>query len=99
MQVIDVPAQRLAGAIAQESNPRTWDILLTTPLSSMQMVLGNIFGRLFFVLALQCMSTLAIARRELNSWFWPAVMWAYMTGLAYVFALVVYQGGRALGVG
>ncbi len=42
----------MAGAIAQESNPRTWDILLTTPLSSMQMVLGNIFGRLFFVLAL-----------------------------------------------
>ncbi len=51
----------------------------------------------FFVFALQCMSTLAIARRELNSWLWPGVMWLYMTGLAYVFSLVVYQGGRLLG--
>lgn len=53
----------------------------------------------FFVFALQCMSTLAIARRELNSWFWPAVMWAYMFGLAYLFSLIVYQGGLALGWG
>ncbi len=51
----------------------------------------------FFVFALQCMSTLAIAKRELNSWFWPCVMWAYMTGLAYVFSLAVYQGGLLLG--
>lgn len=42
----------MAGAIAQEANPRTWDILLTTPLSAGQIVLGNLFGRLFFVLAL-----------------------------------------------
>ena len=42
----------MAGAISQEANPRTWDILLTTPLSSLQIVLGNLLGRLFFVLAL-----------------------------------------------
>jgi ABC-type transport system involved in multi-copper enzyme maturation permease subunit len=42
----------MAGAIAQESNPRTWEILLTTPQSSLQIVLGNLFGRLFFVVAL-----------------------------------------------
>ena len=42
----------MAGAISQEANPRTWDILLTTPLNSLQLVLGNLFGRLFFVLAL-----------------------------------------------
>ena len=42
----------MAGAIAQEANPRTWEILLTTPLSSLQIVLGNLFGRLFFVAAL-----------------------------------------------
>lgn len=42
----------MAGAIAQESNPRTWEVLLTTPLSAAQMVLGHLFGRLFFVLAL-----------------------------------------------
>ncbi len=51
----------------------------------------------FFVFALQCMSTLAIARRETNSWKWPAVMWLYMTALAYVASLIVYQGGQLLG--
>lgn len=42
----------MAGAIAQESSPRTWEILLTTPLNAMQIVLGSLFGRLFFVFAL-----------------------------------------------
>lgn len=42
----------MAGAIAQEANPRTWEVLLTTPLSRFEIVLGNLFGRLFFILAL-----------------------------------------------
>jgi ABC-type transport system involved in multi-copper enzyme maturation permease subunit len=42
----------MAGAIAQEADPKTWDILLTTPLSAGQIVLGNLLGRLFFILAL-----------------------------------------------
>ncbi|MCW5754697.1 MAG: ABC transporter permease subunit [Phycisphaeraceae bacterium] len=42
----------MAGAIAQEANPKTWDILLTTPLTPAHVVLGNLLGRLFFVLAL-----------------------------------------------
>jgi len=42
----------MAGAIASESNPKTWDILLTTPMSQAEIVLGNLFGRLFFILAL-----------------------------------------------
>ncbi|MCU0689572.1 MAG: ABC transporter permease [Phycisphaerales bacterium] len=42
----------MAGAIAQEADPRTWDILLTTPLKATQIVLGNLLGRLFFILAL-----------------------------------------------
>ncbi len=42
----------MAGAIAQEANPKTWDILLTTPMSKLEIVLGNLIGRLFFVLAL-----------------------------------------------
>lgn len=53
----------------------------------------------FFVFALQCMSTLAIARRETNTWKWPIVMWLYMTGLAYLFSLIIYQGGQMLGLG
>lgn len=51
----------------------------------------------FFVLAMQCMSTLAIVRRETNSWRWPLFMFGYMTALAWVAAFVTYQGGRLLG--
>ena len=42
----------MAGAIAQEANPRTWEIMLVTPLNRVQIVIGNLMGRLFFVLAL-----------------------------------------------
>ena len=42
----------MGGAIAQEANPRTWEVLLTTPMTATEIVLGNLFGRLFFVLAL-----------------------------------------------
>ena len=42
----------MAGAIAQEASPRTWEVLLTTPMSALQIVLGNLLGRLFFILAL-----------------------------------------------
>jgi ferrous iron transport protein B len=52
----------------------------------------------FYVLALQCMSTVAVVRRETNSWRWPLFQLAYMTTLAYVGSLVVYQGGRVLGL-
>jgi len=53
----------------------------------------------FFVLACQCGSTLAVVRRESGSWAWPAFMFAYQTTLAYVASLIVYQGGRFLGFG
>lgn len=42
----------MSGAIAQESSPRTWEILLTTPLNALQLVLGSLFGRLLFVFGL-----------------------------------------------
>jgi ferrous iron transport protein B len=51
----------------------------------------------FYVLAMQCVSTLAIVKRETNSWRWPLFQLAYMTVLAYAGALLVYQGGRLLG--
>jgi ferrous iron transport protein B len=51
----------------------------------------------FFALACQCMSTLAVVRRETRSWRWPAFMFGYMTALAYLASLLVYQGGRLLG--
>ncbi len=51
----------------------------------------------FFVLACQCMSTVAVVRRETNSWRWPLFMVSYMLVLAYVGSLITYQGGRLLG--
>lgn len=53
----------------------------------------------FFALAMQCLSTLAVMKEETNSWTWPAFSLVWMTGLAYGAALVVYQGGRLLGLG
>jgi ferrous iron transport protein B len=52
---------------------------------------------IFFAVACQCMSTLAVVKRETKSWRWPAFMLAYMTGAAYLLSLIVYQGGRLLG--
>jgi ferrous iron transport protein B len=51
----------------------------------------------FYVLAMQCISTVAIVRRETNSWRWPLFQIAYMTALAWLGAFVIYQGGKLLG--
>lgn len=51
----------------------------------------------FYVLALQCVSTIAVVRRETNSWKWPLFQWAYMGALAWIMAFITYQGGRWLG--
>lgn len=53
----------------------------------------------FFALACQCMSTVAVVKRETNSWRWPLFMLGYMTVLAWVSSFVVYQGGLLLGLG
>ena len=65
---------------------------LMTPLTGVSLMV-------FFVLACQCGSTLAVVRRESGSWAWPAFIFVYQTTLAYVAALIVYQGGRFLGFG
>ncbi|HEX8552424.1 MAG TPA: ferrous iron transport protein B [Abditibacteriaceae bacterium] len=51
----------------------------------------------YFVLAMQCIATLAIVRRETNSWRWPLFMLAYMTGAAWLCSFLVYNIGRSLG--
>jgi ferrous iron transport protein B len=53
----------------------------------------------FYVLALQCVSTVAVVRRETNSWKWPIFQWLYMGALAWLLAFITYQGGRWLGFG
>jgi len=45
----------------------------------------------FYVLAMQCMSTLAVVKRETRSWKWPIIQFIYMTGLAYLMSWVVYR--------
>lgn len=46
---------------------------------------------LFYVFAMQCMSTLAITKRETRSWKWPVIQLAYMTALAYIFSWAAFQ--------
>ena len=53
---------------------------------------------IFFALSCQCMSTLAVVKRETRSWRWPLFLFAYMTTLAWVCSFVVYQGGKLLGL-
>lgn len=65
---------------------------LMTPLTGVSLMV-------FFVLACQCMSTIAVVRRESGSWKWPGLMFAYMSLLAYGAALLVYQGGKLFGWG
>jgi ferrous iron transport protein B len=63
-----------------------------TPLASVSLMV-------FFVLAAQCMSTVAVIKRESGSWRWALFMVGYMTALAYLGSLLVFQGGRLLGLG
>jgi ferrous iron transport protein B len=46
---------------------------------------------IFYVLAMQCMSTLAVVKRETRSWKWPVIQLVYMTALAYLMSLLTYQ--------
>ncbi len=81
----DVPLrQALQEATDDSGRPRY------TPLSALALMV-------FFVYACQCMSTLAVVRRETQSWRWPLLMFVSMTLLAYIAAVAVFQGGRALG--
>jgi ferrous iron transport protein B len=52
----------------------------------------------FFVLAMQCLPTLAVTRKETGSWRYALLQLAYMTGLAYLAAFVAYQSLRLAGV-
>jgi ferrous iron transport protein B len=64
--------------------------LIYTPITCLALLV-------FYVYALQCLSTVAVARRETGSWKWPAFMMVYMTGLAYAGAWLVQTVGRAMG--
>jgi len=63
---------------------------LYTPLVGLSLMI-------FFALACQCMSTLAVVRRETGGLRWPLFLFGYMTALAWIVSFLVYQGGRLLG--
>ncbi len=78
--------QRLRAAMRADGTP------LMTPLTGIALMV-------FFVFACQCMSTVAVVRRESGTWRWPLFLVAYMSALAYGLTLLVYQLGSALGWG
>ena len=73
---------RIRDRMAKEVNPRTG--LPTYDLATSLSLL------IFYVFAMQCMSTLAVVKRETNSWKWPIIQFLFMSGLAYFGALIAY---------
>jgi ferrous iron transport protein B len=73
------------------ADPATQSVGLQAALRHDMTIGGAIALVVFFAFAMQCTSTLAVVRRETNSWKWPAVQFLYMTGLAYVAALATNQ--------
>lgn len=69
--------------MAAETNPRTKGKLFN--------LASGVSLMLFYAFAMQCMSTLAVVKRETNSWYWPSIQFAFMSGLAYLVALIAYQ--------
>jgi ferrous iron transport protein B len=74
---------RLRDAIRSDTHPRTGEPIFTTATVGALLV--------FFVFALQCVSTLAVMRRETNSWRWPAFAFSYLLLLAYGASFLTYR--------
>jgi len=69
---------------------------VTWPDGSLVFTLPMVLGLLlFYAWCLQCAATIAVIRRETNSWRWPLFAWGYMTVLGYTGALLIYQIGSA----
>ncbi len=74
-----------------DTNPRT-GLPVFTPLTAVCLMV-------YYVLAMQCMSTIAVVKRETNGWKWPMFQLAYMTALAWGVTFLVYHAGLLLGWG
>lgn len=88
---VDNNVQPLRESLREARDPRT-GLRAYTPLAGISLMV-------FYVLACQCMSTLAVVRRETNSWRWPIFMLVMMNGLAWLASFAVFQGGQLLGFG
>ena len=75
--------ETIKNRMAGEINPITGGKLFT--------LASGISLLLFYAFAMQCMSTLAIVKRETNSWKWPTLQLIIMTAIAYIAALIAYQ--------
>ncbi len=69
--------------MAEARNPETGELVFTLPVAFSLMI--------FYAYAMQCMSTLAVVYRETKSWKWPITQFVYMTAMAYLASLLVYQ--------
>jgi len=81
----------LRAKMRNDVDPRTGQHVFTPLVAVCLMV--------YYVLAMQCMSTVAVVRRETNGWKWPLFQIGYMTALAWIVTFLVHQGGRLLGYG
>ncbi len=81
----------LKTSMRNDINPKTGKKVWST--------LSGISVLVFFAYACQCMSTLAVVRKETNSYIWPIFLFFYMTTLAYLSSLLIYQLGTYLGYG
>ena len=81
----DAESETLVSAVREAK--RDDGSIAWTPLTALTMMV-------FFVLACQCMSTVAVVRRETNSWAWTIFMVSYMTALAYLAAFLTHQIGK-----
>jgi ferrous iron transport protein B len=81
----------LQARMRADTNPATGAHVFTPLIAIVLMV--------YYVLAMQCISTLAVVRRETNGWKWPMFQLGYMTALAWIVSFIVYTGGKALGFG
>ncbi len=79
----DEDIQTLQQLLANETNDRTGEITFRPAVVWSLLV--------FYAFAMQCMSTVAVVKRETKSWKWPIIQTVYMTALAYVSSLVVFQ--------
>src|SRR5690606_23410506 len=69
--------------MAAAKDPQTGAKVYTTATAFSLMV--------FYAFAMQCLSTIAVVKRETNGWKWPAIQFGYMTVMAYLASLIVYQ--------
>lgn len=84
---------------SEEPSPEALPKTLSAQLSRDWSLATALSLLVWYVLACQCLSTLAVTRRETGSWKWPAFMLTYMTGLAYLGSFLTYHFAVSLGLG